>query len=276
MMLRISCIIGFFVSGFLRIPEVLIEWVIVMGLILAPYFTMAIPKPTELTASSQPLKWFLKIVQGKAADLKALLHDENPGGPIARLILVAILVGCLLAFVRLIIFSDIQYVLAYEIIEIAMDVVVFMPAFFLIRAFFSEQFKRVERRQAEEQKRERELREWEDEVLADPDHDEDEAATVVNVVPHWNTGSARDRVAMKYLLYPSDRDIREDPVDAGREEMDWKIEELYQEELSSAKSARRTFALIGIIPFAVGWWFSVGRFVDAPTWLAQFLFRSAS
>ena len=275
-MLKLLCIAGFFASGFLRVPKVLIEWLVIMWLLLSPYFTMAMPGPEEPKTSSRLLKWVLKIVQSKVTKLKEVLHSENPGRAIAHLLLTAVALGCVLAFLRIMIFYNLEYVLAYEIVEISLDAIVFIPAFFMIRKFFVEQFEHIERRQEEEQKQERELREWEDQVLENPEDHEDSGATIVNVVPHWGTTSPSDRIMMKYFLYPSNRDIREDPIEAGREEMDWNTEQLYKEELKKAKSTRLTFGLIGLLPFIVGWWFSIGRFVDAPKWLVQLLLVAVS
>lgn len=98
-----------------------------------------------------------------------------------------------------------------------------------------------------------------------------EGATIVNVVPYWSVGQSNHRIAMKELLYPSNRDVREDPIEARREEMDWNAEQFYKEKLEKAKSTRLIFGLIGLLPFVAGWWFSIGRFVNAPGWLAQLL-----
>lgn len=248
----IWCAFLFLFAGSQLFFEVLIEWVVIMWILSDPYFSMHSDRAGSPFTSSALMKLFARLSSGKIEKLREVLHGSKPGLTVLILVLSAIAMGIAMMFPQ-IVWRDWATLLARELVEISLDFLIFVPAYFVIRAFYRKQRGLIQARQAALRKIESEAHDKEDEILnAEPSGYEDTATW--SSFGGFTWPSEKERIEKSYFLsslstgYP----FGPAPIEFVREEQIGEREAAFAEELQTARIFRGITFLIGLLPFAAG------------------------
>jgi len=267
---------GIGLAGFLRIYEVLMEVAMVTGFLLSASIVLGDGPdgPAGFLPWLRPA--FLRDrLLAKRDLIRGLLIGRSPGRAVLQLILYSVLFGCAVALAWLFV-KTWQVVIAREIIEIGLDVLIFVPAFFLLRRHMQayaaawQQANEEQKRQAEEARR----------------RDADADAALSGDDPDGGYGpvhSPEQKEAYRAAITMAERlealMHRDEIAALGWNENYWR--ENRRAELAQEASARwdeararlfrtRLAALLVfcVLPFAIGYAASFNTAVDAPQALA--------
>lgn len=253
----IWCAFLFLFAGSQLFFEVLIEWVVLMWILSDPYFSMHLDKTSSPFTSSRLMNLFARLNSGKIDKLREVLHGPKPGLAVLLLVLTAMAMGIAMMLPQ-IAWRDWATLLAREVAEVSLDVLIFTPAFFVIRAFYRKQTGLIKARQAALRK----AHDNEDEVLkAEPSGHEDTEAGLTGI-GGFTWPSEKERIENSYFLssLSSGYPFGPAPIEFVREEQMGELEAAFADELRTARLFRGITLMVGLLPFAAG--LIVAIFID--------------
>lgn len=187
-----------FLSGFFRYFEILTEWLAIGFFTFHP--SVAIPSHVthEVSAKNRLLKRGLELFYQKRKTLSEMIHGGSPGRAVAWIIFGGIVIGWVLALTW-IFFRDWHFVVAREVIETGLDLLVFASALYLLRARirrYLDDLTEAKRRDEAVLSAERAK---EDEILNEPEPDDDYGEPVGQFFSFLRPSSPKDQVHMSHF-----------------------------------------------------------------------------
>ncbi len=127
------------VAGFLRMGEILFEWVVVSVILFHPAVVNPNFELAKWRTGVAPLDWLLALAQGKFFKLRDAIFSASPGKPIFSVLLTGIALGWG-GTLGWLFWRDWRFVFSPELIETALDLALFGVAFFLVRDYYRAQY----------------------------------------------------------------------------------------------------------------------------------------
>lgn len=249
----IWCAFLFLFAGSQLFFEVLIEWVVLMWILSDPYFSMHLDRKDSPFTSSRMMNLLARLNSGKIEKLREVLHGPKPGPAVLLLVLTAISMGIAMMFPQ-IAWRDWAALLARELLEISLDVLIFTPAFFIIRAFYRKQTSLIKARQAALRKIDTEAHDNEDEILNAESSGYEDTEAALSGFGGVSWPSEKERIENSYFLssLSSGYPFGPAPIEFVREEQMDEREAAFTDELRTARIFRGIAFLVGLLPFAAG------------------------